>query len=119
MEEIWKEYKVYSKSKAGKSFIITDIEFSNLGNVRGKLWNRKKFSEKLIKITKDGRKKLGQHCIYVYIDKVFRGDLPKGYVVHHKDLNKMNDCLDNLVRITVSEHMKIHLTGAKRTRTKK
>ena len=35
-------------------------------------------------------------------------ELPKGYEVHHKDGDKLNNSLDNLVVLTKSEHAKVH-----------
>lgn len=36
--------------------------------------------------------------------------LPKGFCVHHKDHNKLNNDPDNLELLTISEHMKHHMT---------
>lgn len=35
-------------------------------------------------------------------------ELPKGYVVHHKDLDKQNNVLSNLVLMTNQEHSSLH-----------
>ncbi len=37
------------------------------------------------------------------------GKLPKGYVIHHKDRNTLNDDISNLEAVTRSEHLKEHL----------
>lgn len=34
--------------------------------------------------------------------------IPKGYHVHHKDFNPLNNNLDNLELLTNSDHMKLH-----------
>ena len=34
--------------------------------------------------------------------------IPEGYVVHHKDWNKNNNKINNLIMITVQEHNLIH-----------
>ena len=39
------------------------------------------------------------------------GDVPKGLEIHHKDNNKLNNCLMNMVILTKSDHMKLHKTG--------
>lgn len=41
-------------------------------------------------------------------------EVPKGWVVHHCDLNPYNNSFDNLVIITVSDHSRLHryLAGA-------
>lgn len=34
--------------------------------------------------------------------------VPKGWCVHHCDLNKMNNSFDNLVLLTLSDHARLH-----------
>jgi len=41
----------------------------------------------------------------------WKGLIPKGYVVHHKDEDKLNDHKDNQRCLTNSEHTRIHHTG--------
>jgi len=36
------------------------------------------------------------------------GTIPKGYIIHHKDNNALNDVLKNLKMITRKEHINIH-----------
>jgi hypothetical protein len=36
------------------------------------------------------------------------GPLPRGYVVHHKDRNSLNDDPDNLIALTRAEHTREH-----------
>lgn len=35
-------------------------------------------------------------------------EIPKGYVIHHKDFNHENNDPDNLEMMTIAEHTKIH-----------
>lgn len=42
------------------------------------------------------------------------GEIPQGYVVHHKDGNKLNWDIDNLELISRSEHIKRHKNIVKR-----
>ena len=100
MEEIWKEYKTYDRH----GNINKDLRISNLGNAEG--YYRGKKVE--VKVKLDGRRTIANLPIYILVDKLFRGELPTGYVVHHEDFNKLNDTLNNLVRITISRHMEIH-----------
>lgn len=53
---------------------------------------------------------LGRNHVYVHklIAKEAYGDIPKGYVVHHVDSNKLNNMSNNLAIITPSEHSSIH-----------
>lgn len=36
------------------------------------------------------------------------GDIPRGYVIHHKDRNSLNDTIDNLEALTKAEHINEH-----------
>lgn len=46
--------------------------------------------------------------LHNYIWEKFNGKIPKGYEVHHIDLNKINNNIDNLMLLTPSEHTKLH-----------
>lgn len=43
--------------------------------------------------------------------KYWRTDIPKGYFIHHKDGNKLNNCIMNLQLMKQGEHTKLHATG--------
>lgn len=45
------------------------------------------------------------------IFKKFYGYIPKGYVIHHKDGNKLNNCINNLQLLNKSEHDSYHMKG--------
>jgi len=36
------------------------------------------------------------------------GEIPRGYVVHHKDGNKLNDVIENLEKISLASHVSRH-----------
>lgn len=97
MEE-WRHYKTNQ----------SDIEISNLGNVRGVKWRGKAFDNSLITLNHKGRRCIGATQLFTLIWKLFNGPIPKGYCVHHIDHNKLNDRLDNLQLMTVCEHFKHH-----------
>ena len=46
-----------------------------------------------------------------------RGEIPKGYAIHHKDKNPANNKISNLECISITEHCKSHL--AERTKQQK
>lgn len=46
--------------------------------------------------------------IHILLYKTFIGNIPKGYDVHHKDHNKLNNSLDNLELIDKHTHSKMH-----------
>lgn len=59
--------------------------------------------------------KLLHHAVY---ESVY-GEIPKGHVVHHKDGNPLNNNIENLQCVTISEHSKIHRHFAKYAETHK
>lgn len=44
------------------------------------------------------------------------GEIPKGYVVHHKDGNKLNNDIENLELMSLKEHGNMHHKGKKLSR---
>ena len=46
--------------------------------------------------------------LHVYVWEYHNGIKPQGYHVHHKDLDKQNNNIDNLILLTPSEHAKLH-----------
>lgn len=49
--------------------------------------------------------------VHILIGKLLYGKIRKGYVIHHKDFNKLNALPDNLMYMSNSEHTKLHHTG--------
>jgi len=49
--------------------------------------------------------------LHRYIYEMHYGEIPKGYEIHHKDGNKLNNNIDNLEILTKSEHTKLHMAG--------
>ena len=50
----------------------------------------------------------GDEPIYKYLYKKYIGEIPEGYVIHHKDGNHNNNCLYNLECISRAEHLLKH-----------
>lgn len=51
----------------------------------------------------------GTNChIHRLVWEKHNGEIPKGYVIHHKDENKMNWDLDNLELLNRSKHIREH-----------
>lgn len=60
------------------------------------------------------------HNIYVHqiVYAWFKGEVPYGKVVHHKDRNRTNNNIDNLVALTPEEHRKEHGYNIRETKCK-
>ena len=43
-----------------------------------------------------------------YVWEFYNGEIPEGYEIHHKDLNRNNNDIENLECISVSDHRKLH-----------
>lgn len=46
--------------------------------------------------------------IHILLYENFIGEIPKGYVIHHKDFNPLNNNLDNLICISRGDHVALH-----------
>lgn len=112
--EVWRQYE------------NTPYYFSNCGRVKRKYKNH----EKLLSPYSRVRKKNGKTQSYTYVHihrkqvkvahvicKLFIGDIPKGYCVHHKDNCFFNNDYRNLELLTKSELGK--KTGKRHRRTRK
>lgn len=105
--EIWKPHIRQTRNGVKPRTIL---EISNFGNVRGPLYNFKPFSQDCIGLD-SGKRVIGcyrKNRIYVLVWTLFNGPIPKGYCIHHIDLNPLNDRLDNLQLMTRSEHCRLH-----------
>lgn len=55
--------------------------------------------------------KLGEVFVHRYVWHLYNGQIPDGYVVHHKNGNKLCNCICNLELMTREEHISLHHTG--------
>lgn len=53
----------------------------------------------------DGEKNI---LVHRYVWEKYNGKIPSGYVVHHKDRNRLNYSIDNLELKSISEHHRHH-----------
>ena len=53
--------------------------------------------------------------LHLLIFEDFYGEIPDGYIVHHKDGNPQNNCILNLQLMRRNEHVKLHHIGSKRS----
>jgi len=101
--EIWKKIKDFP-----------DYEISNCGRVKSFKCAKEKILEpfeddngySIVSLSKKGEKPKTIR-IYILMVEGFIGEIPKGYVVHHKDFTK-NNFMDNFQMITRGEHSSIH-----------
>lgn len=106
-EEIWKKYKSFYRSGRIRSLFMV----SNFGNIRGDLYNGKPLN---VFINNKGKRALSNGSdsqIFRLVWKIFKGEIPKGYCIHHIDENPLNDRLDNLQLMSNSKHVSLHHKG--------
>lgn len=46
--------------------------------------------------------------MHVFVWEYYNGPVPKGYEIHHIDLDKSNNDISNLQLLTISEHRRLH-----------
>lgn len=84
------------------------VEYTNDGLVAyvdGIKFNKDKRTGYFLSTKPIGRKRKRLH---VYVWEKEKGELPCGYDVHHKDCDKNNNDISNLILLTRSEHKKTH-----------
>lgn len=75
-------------------------------------WNKEgkgRLKRKFVK--KDGKFMLNSHYVFCFYYRL--KEIPKGFVIHHKDGNSLNDSIDNLVMMTDKAHKEFHNKLAK------
>lgn len=66
-----------------------------------------RFNGKIYTQNKDGHYRhdsLLHRDVWTY----FNGEIPRGYVIHHRNVNKSDNRIENLQMLTNSEHRKLH-----------
>ena len=56
---------------------------------------------------------VGKDKIYRLVYKLFKGDIPRGYQIHHLDYNHYNNDINNLVCVTGYEHGQYHINSGR------
>ena len=95
---------------------VEGAEHKSIGNYQvynnGQVWSKKHF--KFLTPTKDGKGHLilqldgKMKKVHRLVYQAFVGAIPKGCDIHHKDQNKNNNSVSNLICLTHKEHAKLH-----------
>lgn len=113
MEEEWKELKTIQRNAGPKVKYL----LSNQGRIKLEAYMYGKLYDSEILSIGHGMYiygknllvyHLGKGTIYRNIYKLFKGDIPKGYQIHHKDYNHFNNDINNLICCTPYEHGCFH-----------
>jgi len=94
--EIWKKIQEYPK-----------YEISNLGRIRKNNYIKKRILDSgyyRVHLSKNNKQKT--LYVHVLLATTFIKEIPKNYIVNHKDGNKLNNNLSNLEIITKKENVK-------------
>lgn len=75
-----------------------------IGTVKVRVRNRDNRPRAFIKICQPNKWELRAKWIWM----IHHGEIPKGYVIHHKDRDTLNDSIENLECLTRSEHILEH-----------
>ena len=78
-----------------------------------KVSKHRRYDDIIFHINKQGYYIHGYIFLHRYIWEKFNGQIPKGYHVHHRDLNPENNILENLELLTSSQHQSLHHIGNK------
>lgn len=117
---VWKKYpadfrkarkvKNYSRSKAGDRNPMKNKHGELHPNFKGVVSDNKGYLMVLKPDWYTGRKKskhIFQHS-EVYCKATGLTEVPKGYCIHHCDQNPHNNDFNNLIMMTLVEHVKLH-----------
>ena len=107
-DEVWREIPMTD----GKNFV------SNKGRVASIRNNRAQFLQQYVcgdgyyyvSLRFEGDMKFRDVRVNRLVAQAFLDNPDNKPIVHHKDLNKKNNCVDNLVYLTYKEHAETHKT---------
>lgn len=99
MKEKWaiiKGYNNYAVSSLGR------VRNLNTGRLLKHQSSKRGGFYAFINLSKNGNRI--NRNVHVLVAEAFLGPRPKGFVVHHRDANRMNPRLDNLEYLTIKEN---------------
>jgi hypothetical protein len=111
MTEIWVDVEgyegLYQVSNLGRVRTVERVVERPTGNFKQKqfiLKEQKNGDYCVARLTKEGKRKI--YCVHQLVAKAFIPNPENKPEVNHKDLDKSNNCVDNLEWATRSENMK-------------
>ena len=96
-----------SKAKTGKKRPpFTDETRKKMSEFQRKLWNenQKSKSKKYKQVLINGKLKRVSHIVW---EKHY-GKILEGCIIHHIDLNPENNKIENLLMLTIKDHIRLH-----------
>lgn len=69
-----------------------------------KQWKRSSYL--IVDLWRDGERDV--RSVHVLVYEAFIGPIKKGHNIHHIDHNKFNNCVENLVQMTIRQHVRLH-----------
>ena len=120
MELVWSDIPGYEgRYKVSNTGLVKSCEHFHPVLIRGaivlrhrkeqllKQWKRSSYL--LVDLWKDGERDV--RSVHVLVYEAFKEALKEDEVVHHKDGNRFNNSVENLVKMTQLEHNRLHHSG--------
>ena len=106
MIEEWRDIKgfegIYRISNCGRLLRISNGKEKILSN-------RNEKGDYLTVVLRGENRKRKHTRIHRLVYEAFVGEIPEGYDIHHRDGNKQNNHITNLVLLSEKEHHKLHI----------
>ena len=117
----WKDIKGYEgKYQVSDTGLIRSVERTRECRVNGgsiaimrvpskllRQWKRSSYL--LVDLWRDSKRDV--RSVHVLVFEAFKGPVKKGFFVHHKDEDKLNNAIENLVMMSCQAHNKLHHSG--------
>jgi hypothetical protein len=104
-------YKINIVEKDDNTIYVNGVEFKRYNDTyyissKGLVFHASKNNIIPVHINKKGYSQISPDVIHRAVYKVWKGDIPEGLTINHKDGNKCNNDIDNLEAITNSENIR-------------
>lgn len=117
----WKDIKGYEgKYQVSDVGLVRSVERTRKCRIKGNKTAIMKVPEKLLKqwrrsnyllvdLWNDAKRDV--RSVHVLVFEAFKEPVKKGFFVHHKDENKLNNSVENLEMVSCTTHNRIHHAG--------